>query len=165
MSLLPVILNNLPFSFQTLFGADTPSTFFSFAFPTSQPTAVKNTSTSYPFSTLLCYLSPCPKQALWVLTFQPQSFQSCSLAVIFISAALQQHRHALSSVWSHLPSFPTSPTTFLQPLLYRTLLVFPHGITSSHIPFFQSSYLHANQVVVTIFHHILRPHEDCVLYY
>lgn len=51
----------------------------------------KNTSTSYPLNPLPCYLPYCPKQPLWVLTFQPQSFQSCSLAVIFILVALQHH--------------------------------------------------------------------------
>lgn len=101
----PVILHNLPFS--KYFTAPTHRLYlFSFCFPTSQPSAVKNTSTSYPLYTLPSHLSPCPKKALWVLTFQPQSFQSCSLAVIFISAALQQHRRPLSSIWSHPPPPP-----------------------------------------------------------
>lgn len=101
---------------------DTICASFTSPFPTTFPPRFiltrplvlsKNTSTSRPLNSLPRYLPSRPKQPLWVLTFQTQSFQSCSLAVIFIfpppplpySTAA---RCTLSSIWSRLPPAPTA---------------------------------------------------------
>lgn len=82
--------------------------------------------------------------------------------MIFISAALQQHHRALSSVWSHLPSSPISATSLLQhffrsPILYSLPLVYPLGNANSHLPFFQSRYLYDNVVVTRFFSSYFAP--------
>lgn len=58
----------------------------------------KNTSASRPLNSLPRYLPSRPQQPLWVLTFQTQSFQSCSLPVIFTPPDALQHNCTLYTV-------------------------------------------------------------------
>lgn len=150
---------------------DTICASFTSPFPTTFPPRFiltrplvlsKNTSTSRPLNSLPRYLPSRPKQPLWVLTFQTQSFQSCSLAVIFIfspprclTAPLHVvHCPRFGVVCLPLPPpfstsrlqhlfFPFHPPSLLTSRFPPSSLVYPRGDTNSHLilfPFPHSSH-------------------------
>lgn len=70
-----------------------------------------------------------------------------------------------SSILSHLCNIPSS-ASFPLPNLYSPLLVYPLGNANSHLPFFQSSYLYDNHVIVArVFSISWSPHPPVEILY